>query len=269
MKIAVVCASGIGDLLIMHIVSHHLRNAGHSVTTITKHHFGSFLPYHFAQNADEQQYDAFFLQHDNSPSSFAIRNFNKPVFAFFGAYVPEKHGVLTKNDYICDRNKTMVENAKLALAHCFGIQANTDNGFLIPPQLSHRKYAKRVVIHTGSSSPLKNWPFEKFEIVANWLTKNNYEPVFLPQFSTLEQLASFIYESGVFIGNDSGPSHLASYFQIPHLVMAKDRKNMALWRPGWGQGIVLTPPSCLSRYWQSVIRPKKVIKLLKNSILNN
>src|SRR5438105_15511411 len=106
MKIAVVCASGIGDLLIMHIASHHLALAGHDVTTITTHDFSRFLPYKFAPDAGEHNFDAFFLQHDNTPRAFAIRKFKKPVFTFFGAHKPEKHGALREKDYVCDRSKT-------------------------------------------------------------------------------------------------------------------------------------------------------------------
>ena len=77
MKIAVICAPGLGDAVILHIASYHLSLAGHEAFTVTPHHFGRWLPH--AQSGDPEQCDAIFLQHDNSLKSASIRQQNRPA----------------------------------------------------------------------------------------------------------------------------------------------------------------------------------------------
>ncbi|MCI5138069.1 MAG: lipopolysaccharide heptosyltransferase family protein, partial [Candidatus Electrothrix sp. AR1] len=51
----------------------------------------------------------------------------------------------------------------------------------------------------------------------------------------------FLYESGFFIGNDSGGGHLASCLDIPVLSIHGRKGKSRVWRPGWGQVEVVTP----------------------------
>ncbi len=90
--------------------------------------------------------------------------------------------------------------------------------------------------------------------VAAWLKQEGYDPVFTvspseapewgssPLFPTLGDLASFLYESGAFLGNDSGTAHLASLLEIPHLIIAGNGLQMPLWRTGWLPGHTIAPP---------------------------
>lgn len=274
MKIAVICAPGLGDALIMHIISHHLALAGHQVTTVTPHRFGKWLPgYSFG---DEEDCEAIFLQHDNRTKAEEIRRLKKPVYTFFGSHKISKHGELRSGfDYVCDPNLTMVDNVVMALKSLFQIEATRDNGLRPPVGLVHRRHLKRVVIHTTSSNPSRNWPEKKFHKVAKWLAAQGFEPSFLPTFPTLEELISYIYESGYFLGNDSGPGHIASCLQIPNLVIGNREKHMRLWRPGWGLGEIVTPPRWIPNWkimrkeWKLLITTNSVINKLKQRVLKN
>ena len=87
----------------------------------------------------------------------------------------------------------------------------------------------------------------------------------LPNFPTLDDLASFIYESGFLIGNDSGTGHLASALEIPTLTIIQTTSKKGFrWRPGWTNGIVIKPFFKLKlknkTYWQCFISTKKVLK---------
>jgi ADP-heptose:LPS heptosyltransferase len=130
------------------------------------------------------------------------------------------------------------------------------------------------------------WPRHKFAEVAKRLEREGYEPVFIvspqerpewggPLLSSLEDLASFIYESGAFLGNDSGPGHLASLLKIPHLIIAGNGLQMPLWKPGWYPGTCVKPPPWLMRFkslrerWQVFISEDNVIKNFKESALRN
>lgn len=268
MKIAVVCAPGLGDALILHIASHHLALAGHEVTTLTPHHFGRWLPH-----SDSDDFDAFFLQHDNSPRAKSIHARPQTVYTFYGSHQLEKHGPLRVGyDYVCDPNQTMVDNVVTALRLLFRIPATPDNGITPPAELTHRKFSKRVVIHTSSRDPNKNWSLEKFIQCAELLKQEGYEPVFLPQFPTLDELFAFIYESSYFLGNDSGPGHIASCLQIPHLIIGTAERHMRLWRPGWSPGEIVVPPSWIpnlkgirfrEKHWKRFISVGKVMNRFK------
>jgi ADP-heptose:LPS heptosyltransferase len=269
MKIAIVCAPGIGDALIMHIASHHLGLAGFEVVTDTPHRFGKWLDGYAFGHADDC--DAILLQHDNKPKSFQIHAIDKPIYTFYGSHNLEKHGALRIGfDYVCDPNRTMVDNVATSLQTLFEINANLDNGLKPPHGLIYRKHPKRVAIHASSSSPDKNWPGAKFLKVAGWLEMNGYEPVFLPHFPTLEDLTSYIYESGFFLGNDSGPGHIASCLKIPHLIIGANDLQMRLWRPGWHPGEVVVPSKWAPKtHWKSFVTARNVINRFKNNVLCN
>lgn len=267
-KISVVCARGIGDALLMHIVSHHLASGGYDVTTITPHRFGRWLEN--ARFGDEIDSDTIFLQHDNSLKAKEIIAKNKRVYVFYGSHVLAKHGPLRMGaDFVCDQNKTMVENVVHAIKSLFQIQATSMNGLKAPPGLVHRRHRKRVAIHTLSNDFNKNWPYQKFLKVAAWLKKKGYEPFFLPLFPSLEELLSAIYESGFFLGIDSGPGHIASCLHIPHLIIGESERHMRFWRPGWKAGEIVFPPAWApKKYWKSFITSRKIIKRFKINVLS-
>jgi hypothetical protein len=274
-KITVVCSSGVGDAVILKIVSHHLLLAGFDVGTFTPHHFGKWES--DAKFGDWRECDAIFLQHDNGPKSKEIQHCGKEVYTFYGSYNPAKHPPLRPGyDFVSDLNQTMVQNVIAALKALFNIDAGPDNGLVPPPNLTHRKYIRRVAIHTTSGHPSRNWPLKKFQKIAKWLESQGYSPEIMPPFPTLEDLTSFIYESGYLIGNDSGPGHIASLLKIPHLIIGREEKHMRHWRPGWLPGTILTPPTWIpnwkglrlrEREWKRFVPTRKVIKELKKSIL--
>ncbi len=287
-NIAVICSQGLGDALIMHIASHNLVKAGFKVVTFSDHlgGFGPWLPgYSFAKQPSLatipevfKSFDAIILQHDNSQKAIAIKRLNIKNFGFYGSHKPEKHGPLTPFDYVCNPTLCMVDNVVLALTQWFNLSSKK-NGLTPPPNLIHKKYPKRVVIHPSSSDPCRNWPLKRYERIASALKDKGYDPVFIskddaPLFTSLEDLSSFIYESGSFIGTDSGPGHLASNLNIPCTILGTSYHHLRLWRPGWHPPQVITPPKWSSRFkwtrkhWKSFIPTTIVIKNIINSKLN-
>ncbi len=298
-RIAVVCAPGIGDALILHIASFQLQTHGYEVVTFSNHlaSFGSWLKgFQFAPQPSNDHlhetfdsFDAIFLQHDNSLKARQITLLNKPIYIFYGSHVLSKHGPLRYGyDYVCDQSQTMVDNILRAIQTLFRLSSSTpENGLKAPAGLIYRRHTKRAAIHPTSAAAEKNWPRHKFLELSKWLETQGYEPVFLappaekslwggPEIANLEALASFIYESGLFIGNDSGPGHIASYLKIPHLIFGTGKRHMRFWRPGWMEGIIATPPSWIpnfkgfrlrERYWRNFITTKGAINRLKKNVL--
>ena len=302
-RFAIICASGIGDALILHVASHYLMLEGHQTTTFSNHlHlFGSWLPearFHKQPLLDQldstfESFDAILLQHDNTPKARAIIALRPkiPVYAFYTNYHLSKHGpLIPEYDFAFNSDRSMVANVVAGLKTLFSIDAAAGlNGLTPPAGLIFQKHPKRIAIHPTSSLQTKNWPRKKFLKVASWLKKNGYEPVFItapserdqwgsPLFPSLEELASFLYESGAFLGNDSGPGHIASYLNLPHLIIGRSEKAMKLWRPGWHPGHVITPSRWIPNWkWlklrenkgNQLVLVKNVIKSLKNNVLLN
>lgn len=158
------------------------------------------------------------------------------------------------------------------------------NGIVPPSHLQHRLYRKRIVIHPTSSKLEKNWPMDRYVLLSKKLINAGYEPIFIltkeerehyvvqaPLFASLQEVASFIYESGYMIGNDSGIGHLASCLGIPTITICRNRRTAAFWRPSWTNGQVINPPKWLpnfkkmrlrDQYWQKCIRVNQVLHSL-------
>ena len=299
-KIAVVCGSGMGDALILLIASHHLRKMGHSVTTFSRHlpAFGRWLEAgEYLPPPDDWQsldkFDAVLLHYDNTLRAqevAALRKSGLPVYIFYPSYSASKHGALQDGfDFPFDESCTMVDNTCEGLKALFGGTVTMMNGMRPPSCLTHRKYENRVLIHPLSACIERTWSKHKYLALAARLKKMTLQPVFIltkeealswpeikaPVFSTLDDLASMIYESGYFIGNESGPGHLASYLSIPHLIIGQLPKRLQMWRPGWHRGEILCPPAWIPNWkgfrlrenkWQCFISTNKALKRFKQMI---
>lgn len=156
------------------------------------------------------------------------------------------------------------------------------NGITPPSHLQHRLYPKRIVIHPTSSKLEKNWPMSHYVLLAKKLAQAGYDPVFIlrkeerdyyavqaPLFSSLEEIASFIYESGYMVGNDSGIGHLASCLGLPTVTICRNKRTALFWRPSWTRGLVITPPKWLpnfkgmrlrDQHWQKWISVNQVLR---------
>lgn len=160
-----------------------------------------------------------------------------------------------------DPRKTVRENLEAFSRELLGLSRPfSGNGIAPPKGHRHRRFLNRVAIHPTSSRPASNWPKEKYVKLALHLQKMGYHPVFIPgsqelaawkdleslglslaEFPDLDALAGYLYESGYFIGNDSGLGHMASCLQVPTVTLCRRAALAALWRPSFGPGAVLTP----------------------------
>jgi heptosyltransferase III len=100
---------------------------------------------------------------------------------------------------------------------------------------------KKIFIHPGSGSLLKNWPIRNFLKLEKMLSNDGFEPIFLlgpaedsiaetilrnglPDEQVLKlfdsvKLVDILKTGGAFIGNDSGVSHVAAFIGLPTLVI--------------------------------------------------
>ena len=117
-----------------------------------------------------------------------------------------------------------------------------------------------AVIHPFAATPEKTWPAQRFLAVAEYLRdKAGLEPVFLAgpgddpaafanfrviRNAPLGEVKSLMAGAQLFIGNDSGPAHIAAAFGVPVVVLfgPSDPVNWAPWRT---EGHVLTNPDAI------------------------
>ncbi len=121
------------------------------------------------------------------------------------------------------------------------------------PQPRKNAYA---VLHPKASAADKTWDAANFLAVAAALQQLGLEPVFiagpgedLGEFgqyatiagATLGQVKSLLASASLFIGNDSGPAHMAAAFGLP-VVALFGSSNPDIWRPWRTESVVLTGP---------------------------
>jgi len=112
----------------------------------------------------------------------------------------------------------------------------------------------RVLLHIGSRKPSHRWPIERFAAVADWLetdcgcravftagpehadllaqavsARSASAPAFLEAPPTLGILYGLLAECDLFVGNDSGPSHMAAAVGTPTCVLFSD-SSTTMWR---------------------------------------
>jgi ADP-heptose:LPS heptosyltransferase len=119
----------------------------------------------------------------------------------------------------------------------------------------HQATRQYAAIHAVAATPEKTWPPERFLEVARQLERSHgLEPVFLAgpdedlslfsEFRTLagaplEHVKSVIKGASLFIGNDSGPAHIAAAFGVPVVVLFGP-SDPVVWAPWQVEAEVLT-----------------------------
>ncbi len=126
-----------------------------------------------------------------------------------------------------------------------------------------------AVIHPMASTASKAWPASRFAEIARRL--HDLEPVFiggpgedLSSFSDfechagapLETIFSLMNSASLFIGNDSGPAHIAAAFGVPSVVLFGP-SNPCIWAPWQTRSEVVHSPQGLGlipvdRVWIAV-----------------
>jgi len=106
-----------------------------------------------------------------------------------------------------------------------------------------RPAAGPVVIHPFASTPAKTWPAANFRGLAEHLNDcifiggpdDDFTPFHglrIERGAPLDKIKSLLAGAPLFIGNDSGPAHMAAAFGIPTIVLFgdSDREVWAPWR---------------------------------------
>ncbi|ANN68152.1 glycosyltransferase family 9 protein [Bordetella bronchialis] len=160
-----------------------------------------------------------------------------------------------------------------------------DTGLRPPGHLRARVHARRIVIHPTSSEQARCWKPSQYVALATELRARGFEPTFvlapnerpawrallaphgLPilEAPDLARTAAAIYESGWFIGTDSGIGHLASACGVPTVTIVDRPRNMNSWRPMWAPGLIVRPwwlplRQLRRKYWREATTVGRVLR---------
>ncbi len=113
-------------------------------------------------------------------------------------------------------------------------------GFELPAQaalgVGHSRPDGEVLVHTGAGQPVRVWPLDRYRTLVTrlrrkgyrvqvacdpdqqaWWVKAGEEKVCTPR--TVVELMRLVDRAGAFVGNDSGPGHLAAFSGVPTFTM--------------------------------------------------
>jgi lipopolysaccharide heptosyltransferase II len=139
--------------------------------------------------------------------------------------------------------------------------------------LGVREGRKRVILHPGSGGSAKDWPVERFSLLAQRLSSiaeiqvlvtglgserdpvqsvveaGGEDAVDLSGKCTVRELAAVIGSANLFVSNSTGPLHIASALETPLLGFYSQIPAMSprRWGPYGGRSVVLVPdrlPDC-------------------------
>jgi len=306
-KALVYCSHGLGDGLLFLIISNNLAKNGYVVDTYHPflHQIENWINYTkikpYPKKAEDLNFDDYDLLVINSDYnqlnkevlSFAKQNYVQKTFELHPSTCKGKNP--PKGDLKFDFTKTIIDNLAIFCENNLNLKnPRFSNDLIIPKNLKYRKYSKRVAIHPSSKDIEKNWPKEKFQKLSMKLKKQGYDPYFIltsfekeqfedikniekPSFKNLSEVASFIYESGYMVGNDSGLAHLSSSLKIPTLTIFSTKRKQRFWRPSFylNKTVVSWPLINIKglrlreKYWKKTITYRRVLKKFTKLIEEN
>lgn len=281
-KIGFVFSPQLGDSLISMVVVYNLRRNGYDVTVFSDHMFAMKSWFCNDKIYPYPQEDAI----KSTLSNYDLLIFTYPHNIIGKANEWHPHIIVLANSPLIKAKKSIVD---IQIDICREELHLTDlvrvNDLIPPKSLEYHKYKNRVIIHPTSRDKQRSWSKGKFILFAKKLKRLDYNPIFIVSpiehqewsliekegletlcFPSLDKVASYIYESGWFIGNDSGLGHLASNLGLNTATLFVRPGAAKQWRPSWMPGIIILPPAWLitrqlkAKFWRNFISVHKVLK---------
>jgi lipopolysaccharide heptosyltransferase III len=138
----------------------------------------------------------------------------------------------------------------------------------VTPRISVPVISQRdsVVIHPFSGSNRKNWPLDLYQELARRLSPNTVEWIVGPEeqlegahrFEKLHDLAAWLGGAKLYIGNDSGITHLAAALGIPTLALFGPT-DPAKWAPRGENVRVLHSPVIADLRVETVLAASRAV----------
>lgn len=199
-----------------------------------------------------------------APLTRRLQSFDS-VVSWYGANRPEFRDALRSTGVPCKFLTALPPTDFAGHAGDFFLeQVGAAKGLI--PHLGIPKVVKRdtVVIHPFSGSARKNWPLERYRTLASrlhaqveWTAGPEEQVEEARRFDDLYVMAEWIGGARLYIGNDSGITHLAAATGVKTLALFGPT-NPCVWAPRGSNVTVLEAPSMtelpVERVWQTANR---------------
>jgi heptosyltransferase III len=149
------------------------------------------------------------------------------IISWYGTNRPEFRDALANMEIECHFHPALPTQASCEhVTDFFARQVGAPVGLL--PRITVEPCARRdsVMIHPFSGSPRKNWPLNLYRELAGhlrhrieWVAGPEEELPDAVRFTSLAKLGSWIHGARLYIGNDSGLTHLAAAVGVPTLAL--------------------------------------------------
>jgi ADP-heptose:LPS heptosyltransferase len=128
--------------------------------------------------------------------------------------------------------------------------------------------APYAVLHPFSTAPEKTWPAAHFAAVAEHLQSTGAEPVIIGAAADdftpfrrwrtlpgapLAEIKSLLSSASLFLGNDSGPAHMAAAFGIP-VVVIFSASDPDIWGPWRTASQIVRAPASVAQVLEALSR---------------
>ncbi len=166
-----------------------------------------------------------------------LRSFDS-IVSWYGANRPEFREALSNLEVPCEFHRALppADYAGHAIDFFAG-QTGAPSGLIPRIAVELREKRDSVVIHPFSGGKKKNWPLESFRELAahlpcpvEWSAGPEEELPDAARFDDLGALAAWIAGARLYIGNDSGITHLAAAIGVPTLALFGPT-DPAIWGP--------------------------------------
>jgi len=280
-RIAYLMSPRMGDSLIDMLLVYHAVQQGYKISVFSDflYHLRHWFPWVTIEPYPSNQH----LKEKLMQFEVSLHTYSHDNLADEHLWHPCVYYLDHDSCYTTDKNLVDI-NMQLALKLFGGERVQRSNGIMPLSHISAHINPKQLIIHpTASEQERYMWP--RFAIkLASRLTKAGWQIIFITTTTevpltqwieragyqrfvpgSLNEVAIKIYESGGFIGADSGLSHLASSLGLPTITLHQRRKKRIRWRPGFSANIALIPHVNLiykpikERYWKYLISVRRVL----------
>jgi heptosyltransferase-3 len=183
------------------------------------------------------------------------------ITSWYGTSRPEFREALGSLEVECHFHPALPDkNTSEHVTDFFARQVGAPDGLI--PHIDVKPSAPRatIVIHPFSGSRLKNWSLNSYHELAaqlplpiEWTAGPEEELSEAIRFSSLAELGSWIRGASLYIGNDSGITHLAAAVGVPTLALFGSLSRPT-WVPRGDNVTVLQSTSLETLDVQSVLR---------------
>jgi heptosyltransferase-3 len=163
-----------------------------------------------------------------------LRRFDS-IISWYGSNRPEFRGAVTQLGLTVQFFPALPADAKVHATDFYLRQVGACAS--LSAQTKADRAGSFAIIHPFASSPRKRWPIEKFRQAAEllrmpvrWCAGPQEELPGAVRIGNLHQLGCWIAQARVYIGNDSGISHLAAHVGTPTIVLFGPT-DPAVWAP--------------------------------------